>query len=321
MRTHPERRVLTDLSNSPLPWVCLVILVASFAPHPVSGQGGHPLPRQVRPLHERLALADAVAVATIGEVQTGRIELVDVSSVRGDVPPHAQLKRSPSKPLGVSTGDRLLLLLRGARSPYLSVDAPRETVVLTDPADEARWSEAIRTLDASREQPEVWADVYSSWLDSDSGTLRDLALASLSDVGAPYQPLPGSLFAARGTAAWDPGRSLEVRRTSARLAALRAEGAAVLASELSRCDPGMDTEIVTYSVISAVRYRVPDRDPALLCALSQPDAEIRAAALRTVGRTGDTLGEAVTARITELSTRDDDDSVRTEAERALARLR
>lgn len=297
-----------------------MILIASFTPHPVSGQGGHPLPRQVRPLHERLALADAVAVATIGEVQTGRIELVDVSSLLGNVPQGAQLKRSPSKPLEVSAGDRLLLLLRGARSPYLSVDTPRETLVLTDPADEASWSEAIRVLDASRDQPEIWAEVYSVWLDSDSRALRNLALASLSDVGAPYQPLPGSLFAARAAAAWDPTRSLEVRRTSAQLAALHAEGAAVLATHASRCGAEIDAELLVYSVIAAVRYRVPDRDPVLLCALSRPSADIRVSALRTVGRTGDSLGEEVAVRITELSTQDNDASVRTEAERALARL-
>ncbi|MGI9432667.1 MAG: hypothetical protein ACR2PQ_10655 [Myxococcota bacterium] len=320
MRTHP-RRVLTAPSNSPFPWVCLVLLIASFAPHPVSGQGGHPLPRQVRPLHERLAVADAVAVATIGEVQTGRIELLDVSSLLGNVPQRAQLKRSPSLPLEVSAGDRVLLLLRGARSPYLSVDAPRETVVLSDPADEARWSEAIRTLDAAREQPEAWAEIYSGWLDSDSGSLRDLALASLADVRAPFQPLPGSLFAARAAAAWDPARSLEVRRTSAQLAALQAGGAAVLASHAARCDPELDPEIFVYSVTSAVRYRAPDREPALLCALSQPLASIRLSALRTVGRTGDPVGEDVTARIAELHTQDDDASVRDAAERALARLR
>ena len=95
----------------------------------------------------------------------------------------------------------------------------------------------------------------------------------------------------------------------------------MLATHASRCGAEIDTELLVYSMIAAVRYRVPDRDPLLLCALSRPGADIRVSALRTVGRTGDSLGDEVTARITELSTRDADASVRTEAERALARLR
>ena len=322
-----------------------VVAALGFAlacPLPASAQGGHPMPRVLRPLHERLAEADLAVIATIGEIRPDRIELLSPTALVGDVTDPAELKRAPSAPLPLASGDRALLLLAGARSPYVAVDRPRETIRLADADAEARWREAIRVLDSSRDDPDAWVRLYDGWLDSGPGSLRDLALVSLADPEAAYQPLPDALFVARADAAWDPERDGEARLASARLAALRPSGAARLTARAARCDPDAPGGVVEISALAAlrlgapgrdaaagrpgapkkdaatVRLRAPDREAAALCSLGHPDAAVRAAALREIGRTG-APSEAVERRVRELATDDEDAHVREAARLALER--
>jgi hypothetical protein len=70
-----------------------------------------------RPLHVQLAGVDAVAIATVAAVGLGRIQLVEARAVLGNPPATFELKRAPSAPPPLAEGDRVLLLLRGARTP------------------------------------------------------------------------------------------------------------------------------------------------------------------------------------------------------------
>jgi hypothetical protein len=297
----------------------LVVAVGVASPA-ANGQGLHPLPRHLRPLHERLAAADAAVVATVGEVGTGRIELLEVSALVGGVTTGAQVKRAPSNPLPVAPGDRVLLLLQGARSPYVAVDTPRETVRLADPDAEARWSEAIRVLDGSRDRPAAWVELYVGWLETGPGSLRDLAVASLSDPGAPYQPLPPSFFTARAAAAWDASGAAEGRRAAARLAAQHPAGAAELAARAAACRAGSDPDVVELSAIAAIRYGRSDHDGAVLCALDHAHAGVRASTLAVIGRTSLPTSAEVRARVERLAEDDPESFVRDAARQALARL-
>jgi len=298
-----------------------LLLAAHVVPTAAAGQGGHPLPQTLRPLHERVAEADAVVVATVGEVTEGRIELVSLESLVGQVAPGARVKRAPSNPLPVSSGDRVLLLLRGARSPYLSVDSPRETVRLASTEAEARWSEAIRVLDGSRDDPEDWVELYTGWLETGPGSLRDLAVASLSAPGAPYQPLPASFFAARAEVAWDGHQSAETRRASGRLAILHPAGAGRLATHADECPPHSDPDVVELSAIAAIRFGAEKSEGAVLCALSHANSGVRLSAAKALGRTtGTPTATTVRARLAELATGDDESFVREAAQQALARL-
>jgi len=299
----------------------ILVFAACLAALPAAGQSVHPIPRQLRPLHVRIAAADAVVVATIGEVAAGRVQLLELTSLVGSVGDRAELKRSPSTPPPVSTGDRVLLFLLGARSPYRSVDTPREMVRLSDSEAEARWSRAVRALDANREDPAVWFELYSGWLESGPGSLQDLAVASLSDPSAPYQPLPGAFYAERADAAWDADRTLETRRASARLAILHAEGASGLALHASECRSDTDPDVIELSAVAAIRHGVALRDAAMLCALGHDHASVRMSAVKAVGRTHEPTGKSVQMRIEQLATGDEQASVREAAQQALARIR
>ena len=78
-----------------------------------------------RPLHVRVALADAAAIATVDAVELGRIRVRDAVPVLGDVVAAFELKRAPSRPPALEPGDRALLILRGARPPCAPSAAPR----------------------------------------------------------------------------------------------------------------------------------------------------------------------------------------------------
>ena len=103
----------------PLRIVAVLVLVLALAP---TARAQHPLPQGSRPLHVRLAAADVVAVGTIGAITEGRVEIRDATVLRGDAAASFEIKRSPAKALQFATGVPAVLLLRGARSPYVLVD-------------------------------------------------------------------------------------------------------------------------------------------------------------------------------------------------------
>ena len=73
---------------------------------------------------------------------------VRVKWAASEKPPRkaASLKRAPSAPPGLAVGERPLLLLRGARSPYLLVDRPGEILRVPQDADEEVWAREIGAL-------------------------------------------------------------------------------------------------------------------------------------------------------------------------------
>jgi hypothetical protein len=158
------------------------LLLAGLAllPHAVAAQLGHPTlaERGPRPLHLRLSESDALALGTIERVELGRIRVSDAVSLRGELPAGFELKRAPSAPAPLVAGDRVLLLLRGARSPYLLVDAPDEIWKLAARASEPAQAAAIRALDAARPRRDAVAEVYAEWLAS-----QDPALARAAAQG------------------------------------------------------------------------------------------------------------------------------------------
>ena len=264
------RRVRRSLSAAAL---IAAGLAAASAPRVAVGQGFHPLPGKVRPLHQRLAEADVVALATVATVGDGRYRLTHPRALLGRVDAARgafEVKRSPSRPLPLAEGDEVLLLLMGARSPYVPVDRPDEIVRLEGDPD--RWRAEVRDAVACLREPSGWPALYLRWVDRGPDTLRELAALGLFDLRAPFQPVDARLYVERADVAWDPERPVEVRRISARLALLAPAGAARLAAGAATCDPGgLDQGVLATALRGADLYALPTLDDVLACAGSAED--------------------------------------------------
>jgi len=176
----------------------LCALLAGLPPSQAGAQGmlNHPLPKGPRPLHEIAANADAIAIGTVGSVSESRIRVHDAIDVTGPVPSDFDVKRAPSNAPVFQTGDRALFFLRGARPPYLLADDPKENIVI--PAGgEVEWILAMRTFADARHDPAQLRTLYFAWIDGENGTLRDLAVRSLADPAAPFQPISPDLLTER----------------------------------------------------------------------------------------------------------------------------
>jgi hypothetical protein len=165
----------------------------------------HPLVPGPRPFHVRIEGVDVVAVVRVEEVDEGRITVLREDALLGAPPERFEVKRSPLRPPPLATGDRALLLLRGARPPYVLADEPAEVIRLSDDAMAARWSEAARAALTSRSDPTALAAVYSDWVANGPASLRDLGEAGLRalETGTPRAPrsrLRGTSRASDGAA-------------------------------------------------------------------------------------------------------------------------
>jgi hypothetical protein len=280
----------------------------------------HPMVAQTRAAHARLAAADVVAVATVEQVSEGRIRLGDARVLYGELAPRFQVKRSPASPPPLAAGDRALLLLRGARPPYVLVDRPDETIRLADPGAEARWVEAFEGWLRLREHPAAWPALYAGWIERGPDTLRDLAVDSLGDPKAPFQPLPAAFAARLGDEAWDAARPLPVRRAAASVAQRTAPGATRLAAGFASAAGEPDPALSVAAITLAALLAGPDRDAAFLRGLGHPDAEVRRAVLRALEGGGTAPGPAVRERVARLTQDDPESWLRAEAERVLAGL-
>jgi hypothetical protein len=171
---------------------------------------GHPgLPGR-RPLHERLAGADLVAVVRVERIDAGRMAMTRQDLLAGEAPEAFEVKRSPLRPPPLATGDRALLLLLGARTPYVMADEAAEVIRLSDDSMAARWTTALRAVLANQDDPSALRAIYGEWVENGPASLSELGAAGLRALD-PAGPLgsPGSLSRLRGTsqasdgAAWN----------------------------------------------------------------------------------------------------------------------
>jgi hypothetical protein len=290
----------------------LVLALACLAGPAARAQ--HPLPPKQRPLHERIAAADVVAVATIGPIHEGRIEVRDATVLRGDAPASFEIKRSPAAPPPFVTGVPAVLLLRGARPPYVLVDEPREVVIPSDAAAAKRWTDALRSLFAAGSDPQKLVHTYLIWLDGDDDALRDAAGAALSVSNVPYLPLDREDALDRARAALDPGRVPSARRVSAGLAASQSDGAAALVAGIPGESP--DPQVVAVALRGTPSVGREAREAALLRSLAHREAGVRRAALLAAP---DLWNEAVAAKVKQLAAEDPDVDVKEDAQDAVAR--
>ena len=202
----------------------------------------HPLPKGPRALHEIAARSDAIAIGTIASVSEGRIQVHDAIDVSGAVPAEFEVKRAPSTPPLFQSGDRAVLLLRGARSPYLLADDPHENLVI--PAgSEVEWILALRAFADARRDPAQLRGLYFDWLDGNNATLQDLAVRGLVDPAAPFQPISVDLLMDRARRAVDPSASGPVRNASASVAQLSPESGARLLHEVLQPTAAVDAAV------------------------------------------------------------------------------
>jgi len=280
----------------------------------------HPIAPTTRALPERMALADAVAVARVAAVDLGRIRLEEARALSGSVPASFEVKRAPGSPPPLAVGDRAILLLRGARAPYVLVDKPEETIRLADAAAETRWVAAISAWLAVRERPRAWVQVYLDWVDGGPDTLRELGVRGLTDPKAPFQPLAPEIYADLGRAAWDPQRSLPARRTYAILARFGPKGAEQLAEGMRSAPLDCDAAIAEIALNAATAQTAFEPGPILIRGLDHGDAEVRRSALQAAQSLRGRANAELKARIERVAREDGEAWLRADAERALALL-
>lgn len=157
---------------------------------------GHPLPPGLRPFHERVANVDVAAVVRVERVDEGRLAVVREAVLAGAPPERFEVKRSPLAPPPLATGDRALLLLRGALPPYVFADSPAEVIRLEGDAMTARWSEAVRDGIAHRAEPARLVAIYRDWVAGGPETLREIGIASLRDLAVRHPELRARIDAA-----------------------------------------------------------------------------------------------------------------------------
>ena len=269
--------------------------------------------RSPRALHTRLALADAVAIATVDQVEVGRIRVRDAAPLKGRPAETFELKRAPSRPPPLTAGDRALLLLRGARPPYLLVDAAHETIALADAAAETRWQRAVSDVLAVQGRPEPLLALYLVWLAGPADDLREVALAGLGDPDAPFQPLPASALAPVVELAVAADSDEALRRNAAGIALGSDAGRRALLARLP--DTSGDLVLLNHALRVGRVAEVPEFRPALVRTLRHPDPAIRRVAFGFGGATW--RDPALRSELLRLADGDPDPDLRSQAQRAL----
>jgi len=306
--SNPLRRLLTGLAALAI----LGIPEAGTAQH-----GMDPL-AQERALHRRLPQADAVVLASVVRIDPGRIGLEGARPVAGGTPVAFELKRSPSRPPKVEVGDRVLLLLRGAREPYVLADDPR-LVVRIPAGEEPLWTEAVERAVACGEAPECLVDLYSGWIEQGPASLRELGFYGLGDRTAPFQPLSGAFLSERAEWAAGSRLPLDARLAFARLVARDPAGSTALARALTE-PSNRDPRLVQLALSGAAAARSEAFAPLVTRALRADDPAIRRSAAQVLGLNPWALDPPLLATLRRAAHDDPAEPVRGEARTALARL-
>lgn len=173
-----------------------------------------------RPLHDRVSAADVAVIGRIESVGVGRIGVRNAEVLFGEADPSFEIKRSPLHPPALMVGERALLILSGARSPYLLIERDEDLVKMIGDTMEARWAQAIRDLHAALEKPDdmtsnYLAWVYLEWLAQPAHDLKRAAVAGFADRRAQFHPLAASFVRALIDTASDPATDFDVRRGAA----------------------------------------------------------------------------------------------------------
>lgn len=266
----------------------------------------------------RLAAASIVAIATVTEVGMGRIAFESAQSVIGSVASSFEMKRAPSDPPPWVAGDRALLLMDGARSPYRWVDKPVEAVTLPDAAAERRFTAAIHALAAVRTDARARRDLYARWSDGPDEDLAALGQRGLMDVAGMLGVLDEPFALDRVRVASDPEQRLPVRRRAARIAARNPAGIAALLAYVERSLPDTDPRIAEVALGSGLLARDPTVAPCLVQLLDSPTGELGAVGFRLAALA---KSPDVERKLSELAVGHPDEKVRDDAVRALRTLR
>lgn len=301
----------------------LLAVVAFAAPEAGLAQGGvgHPLPERPRSLAERLERADAVALVTVESVGTARLRVRREELLLGETPERFTVKRAPAAPPPLAEGDRAILLLRGARPPYVLVDEPSETIRLADASAEARWLRALRTLRDHAARPERLAEAYASWIDEGPETLRQLGFWALVERFAADPEGFGAIARERARAAADPALPAEARRRSAALATRTGGGTGALLEALAAQPEAAEPGVVETALREGARHERPELERALRATLGHESAPVRRAALRALKSGRIRPGPELTGLVERMARADPSDSVRRGAESWLASRR
>jgi hypothetical protein len=238
-----------------------------------------------------------------------------VAPIVGQPPDPLELKRAPSDPPPLRPGEVALLLLRGARSPYVLVDAPEELVALDGEAAVARWRAAVRAMERAAGRPMEIARTYAGWLDDESVGLRKAAVVGLGDPESTL-PLPGERASALLAAlAVDPDLPPLFRLRAAGTAMRTGTGRDALIDRLPG-DSGADARVLAITVQTALREG-DDVQRALSRSLAHESAMIRVTAARLCALAPQ--GAELRAQLAGVAAGDVDEEVRAAAARALGR--
>ncbi len=300
-----------EMSSSRACLCVLVLGLASAAPAEPPASGFlHPLPVTARPLHERLAQAGVIAVGHVAAVQPDRFLVATFGDLRGQPGERFFVKRSRATSPALAADEWGIWLLRGARSPYVNVDTPREFLRVESRADATRWLVALRDLLATAEQPEALQLVYLNWLDEDFEPLYPVAASALLQPRAGLPPLSESQVRERARAALDAERPRASRRACAQIAASHPTGALALLRGL----PGSgrqasEPEVLEIALQAGFAAQLSSPlEHTVLRALHHEHYEIRLSALRAAKLL---WTPAISETVQRLAAEDPNESVRT----------
>ena len=308
----------------PMQWaprllVGLVLLGLPLA-HGVHAQGGGhpPTTFQGRPLQERLAEADLVVVAEVTGLDAARIALRREDLLKGGAPEVFQVKRPRNGAPPLALGDRAILPLRGARSPYVLVDSPAETILLSGTEAEARWTGALEDMLAHLEDPAEIARMTQEWIDAGPPALRDLGVASLTPLLQPDPDLREAVALERARVAIDPAADPQARAASSLIARQSSAGLDTLIRGMAD-DAPLDEATLALALRAGAIGNHESLGRLYERALASEEVRIRwllaretPAALR--------LGPVAEAHLEDLVENDPDASVRAAAQETLGRL-
>jgi len=292
-----------------------LLLAVGLSGLPCAAGAQHPVPSRGRPFHQRVPQADSVAVVQIDTVDTGRIEATLRSPMKGTLPERFQIKRAPSRPPALEAGDLVVLMLKGARPPYVLPDVGSGVIRIPNAEAERSWTPLLREAVMHPTRGEALAPLYLTWIDQGADELKESGLRGLLDPEIDTELLRNQVAMDRALAAADPQRSPTVRRISAILAVRTADGTAALLPEVARDEA--QAPVVASALRGGAVHDSPGTRQALDRALNHQSAPVREAALFALPSLSRRFDDLPLEQIAEMARSDPDPGVRRRATRVL----